>query len=343
MKEVLRNFKVKYQHDQTVGELSTKLATTIQNKSYFLVLDDIWQHGVWTNLLRTPFDPAAKGIVLITTRNDTVARAIGVEYIHRVDLMSPEVGWELQWKTMNITKYTEVQNLKTIGLEVVRLCGGLPLAIKVTASVLATKEINENEWRKVINKSAWSISTLPIELSGALYLSYDELPRQLKQCFLYRALYPEDFTMFRDDLVRYWIAEDFVQEQETQLLEDTTEEYYYELIDRNLLQPHETSADYARCKMHDLLRKLAQHLSGEEFFCGDPQSLETKSLTKLRRIAIFTGKEFSIAPSVQKEHIIRVRTMITRCTALEVEKYNFQNTPKDTSVGSHWFNYTKYS
>ena len=257
--------------------------------------------------------------------------------------MSPEVGWELQWKTMNITKYTEVQNLKTIGLEVVRLCGGLPLAIKVTASVLATKEINENEWRKVINKSAWSISTLPIELSGALYLSYDELPRQLKQCFLYCALYPEDFTMFRDDLVRYWIAEDFVQEQETQLLEDTAEEYYYELIDRNLLQPHETSADYARCKMHDLLRKLAQHLSGEEFFCGDPQSLETKSSTKLRRIAIFTGKEFSIAPSVQKEHIIRVRTMITRCTALEVEKYNFQNTPKDTSVGSHWFNYTKYS
>ena len=163
---------------------------------------------------------------------------------------------------------------------------------------------------------------LPTELSGALYLSYDELPRQLKQCFLYRALYPEDFTMFRDDLVRYWIAEDFVQEQETQLLEDTAEEYYYELIDRNLLQPHETSADYARCKMHDLLRKLAQHLSGEEFFCGDPQSLETKSSTKLRRIAIFTGKEFSIAPSVQKEHIIRVRTMIGVNSLNAIEKYN---------------------
>jgi len=77
-----------------------------------------------------------------------------VEYIHRVDSMSQEVGWELLWKSMNIIKYIEVQNLKTIGLEVVRLCGGLPLAIKVIASVLATKEINENEWRKVMNKSA---------------------------------------------------------------------------------------------------------------------------------------------------------------------------------------------
>jgi len=207
------------------------------------VLDDVWQHGVWNNLLRTLFDSAATGIVLITTRNDIVARAIGEEYIHRVDLMSPEVGWELLWKSMNIIKYIEVQNLKTIGLEIVRFRGGLPLAIKVTASVLATKEINENEWRKVINKSTWSISTLPIELSGALYLSYDQLPWHFKQCFLYCALYPEDFTMHRDDLVRFWIAEGFVQEQETQLLEDTTKEYYYELIYRNLLQPHESVAD----------------------------------------------------------------------------------------------------
>jgi len=154
LKEVLRKFEVQYQHDRTVGELSTKLATAIQNKRYFLVLDDVWQHGVWTNLLRTPFDTAAKGIVLVTTRNDTVARAIGVEYIYGVDLMSPEVGWELLWKSMNITNYIEVQNLKTIGLEIVHLCGGLPLAIKVTASVLEAKEINENEWRKVINLSA---------------------------------------------------------------------------------------------------------------------------------------------------------------------------------------------
>ena len=42
LKEVLRNFEVQYQHDQTVGELSTKLATAIENKSYFLVLDDVW-------------------------------------------------------------------------------------------------------------------------------------------------------------------------------------------------------------------------------------------------------------------------------------------------------------
>jgi len=133
---------------------------------------------------------------------------------------------------------------------------------------------------------------------------------------------------FCSDLVRDWIVEGFVKEKGTQLLEDTAEEYYYELIYRNLLQPHETSVDYAICKMQDLLRKLAQHLSGEEFFCGDSQSLETKSLTKLRRIAIVTGKEFSIAPSVQKEHNIRVRTLTAKCKALEVKNTIFETLPK---------------
>lgn len=157
----------------------------------------------------------------MTTRNDTVARAIGVDKMHRVELMSVDVGWELLWKSMNINKESDVQNLRGIGMQIVHLCGGLPLAIKVTASVLATKEKSENEWRKVLNRSAWSMSKLPSELRGALYLSYDELPRCLKQCFLYCALYPEDFIMHRDDLIRYWVTEGFVQEQEEQLVEDT--------------------------------------------------------------------------------------------------------------------------
>ncbi|CAO1940352.1 unnamed protein product [Urochloa humidicola] len=319
LKEVLRNFDVQYQHDETVGELSTKLATAIQNNSFFLVLDDVWYHGVWTNLLRTPFDTAATGTVVITTRNDTVARAIGVEYIHRVDLMLPEVGWELLWKSMNIDRYVEVQNLKSIGLEIVRLCGGLPLAIKVTASVLATKERDENEWRKVTNKTAWSMSNLPIELRGALYLSYDELPRHLKQCFLYFALYQEDWHIELDDITRFWIAEGFIEEQEDQLLEDTAKEYYNELINRNLLQPVPNVVDNSICKVHDLLRQLAGHLSAEECFCGDAQLLESKDFSKLRRISFFTDKDFGVTPIVQREQN-RVRTLIARCK--KASKFN---------------------
>ncbi|TVU23522.1 hypothetical protein EJB05_25896, partial [Eragrostis curvula] len=327
MKEVLRNIGVPYRQDETIGELSTTLATAIENESFFLVLDDVWQHEVWTSLLRTPVCTAAKGTILVTSRNDTVARAIGVEAMHRVELMSEEVGWELLRKSMNINKETDVHSLKFIGTEITRMCGGLPLAIKVIASVLATKEKTENEWRKVLNRRAWSMSMLPTELSGALYLSYDDLPHHLKQCFLYCSLYPEDHNLFRDDLVRYWVAEGFVQEQDNQFLEETAEEYYYELIYRNLLLPNPHYADYSRCKMHDLLRQLAQYLSQDECFCGEPEFLESKSLSRLRRISIVTDKDSILLPYVDKEHI-RARTfLIRRSKSPKVENTIFKRLP----------------
>ncbi|XP_062182780.1 putative disease resistance protein RGA4 [Phragmites australis] len=327
LKEVLRNIGVHYQQDETVGELSRKLSLATENKSFFLVLDDVWQHEVWTNVLRTPLTTAATGIILVTTRNDIVARAIGVEHVHGVELMSADVGWELLWKSMNIKEETEVQNLRGIGMDIVRMCGGLPLAIKVTASVLATKDKTENQWRNFINKSAWSMNKVPIELRGALYLSYDDLPWYLKQCFLYCALYPEDFIMHRDDLIRYWVAEGFVQQQEEQLPEDTAKEYYFELICRNLLQPIPGYADYSRCKMHDLLRQLSQHLSQDECFHGEPQSLEAKSLSRLRRVSIVTDRDSVVLPNVDKEQT-RARTLLIHCAkSPRVENTIFRRLP----------------
>uniref|UniRef100_A0A0E0BM33 Uncharacterized protein n=1 Tax=Oryza glumipatula TaxID=40148 RepID=A0A0E0BM33_9ORYZ len=273
LRQLLRTMEVQYRQEDSVGELQSKLESAIKDKSYFLVLDDVWQHDVWTNLLRTPLYAATSGIVLITTRQDTVAREIGVEEPHHIDLMSPAVGWELLWKSINIEDEKEVQNLRDIGIKIIQKCGGLPLAIKVIARVLASKDKTENEWKKILANYVWSMAKLPKEIRGALYLNYDDLPQHLKQCFLYCIVYPEDCTILRDDLIRLWVAEGFVEVHKDQLLEDTEEEYYYELISRNLLQPVDTSFDQSKCKMHDLLRQLACHLSREECYIGDPTSL----------------------------------------------------------------------
>jgi hypothetical protein len=126
---------------------------------------------------------------------------------------------------MNITQEKEVQNMQDIGIDIVRKCGGLPLAIKLIAKVLASKDRKENEWKKILRKDACSMSNLPSEIKGALYLSYEELPHHLKQCFVYCAMYPEDAVLFRDDIVRAWVAESFIDEKDGQLLEDRAEEY----------------------------------------------------------------------------------------------------------------------
>ena len=49
-----------------------------------------------------PLHVASSVVVLLTTRFDTVAVETGMDYTHRVDLMSLDIGWELLWKSMGI-------------------------------------------------------------------------------------------------------------------------------------------------------------------------------------------------------------------------------------------------
>nr|UBY07471.1 NBS-LRR disease resistance protein [Dasypyrum villosum] len=282
---VLRNIGVHHEQGETIAELQRKLAETIEGKSFFLVLDDVWHSNVWMDLLRPPLHETTSGVILITTRDDQITSRIGVEHTHRVDLMSVEVGWELLWKSMNIEEEKEVQQLRNTGIEIVRKCGHLPLAIKVTASALASRDLTENEWKRYLGKYVGSQSMLSDEIEGALYLSYDELPHRLKQCFLYCALYGEDSIIWRNEVP--YIAE----------------EYYYELIHRNLLQPDSSSFDQSRCKMHDLLRQLACNISREECFVGD--------------------KDMLVLPRVDKVEV-KVRTFLTVCGPQRIEDTLFK-------------------
>ncbi|CAN6226633.1 unnamed protein product [Urochloa humidicola] len=327
LKEILRNIGVHQEQGESVSELTAKLAKTIEGKSVLLVLDDLWESDVWTNLLRTPLHDATQATIVITTRYDKIAKETGVNHMHRVELMSDEDGWELLLKTMNIDDKKSVYNLKDIGIEIVRKCGALPLAIRAIASVLATKETTEMEWQQFLRNNAWSVNRLPPMLRGALYLSYDQLPQNLKQCFLYCTLYPEDMTMYRDHLVRFWIAEGFIEKQENELMECTAEEYYYELISRNLLIVDPFVADQSRCKMHDLFRNLAHHLSKEECFHGDPQSLKGDSISKLRRVSVITDKDKIVLPNVDKQQL-RLRTLIDfSCNSITIEESIFKKLP----------------
>ncbi|XP_044972005.1 putative disease resistance protein RGA4 [Hordeum vulgare subsp. vulgare] len=309
LKEVLRNIGVHHEQGETIAELQRKLAETIEGKSFFLVLDDVWHPNVWTDLLRPPFHTTISGVILITTRDDQIAVRIGIQHTHQVDLMSVEVGWELLWKSMNIVEEKEVHNLKTTGMEIVRKCGRLPLSIKVTSSALASRDLTENEWRKFLGKYSGPHGMLSDDIEGVLYVSYDELPHRLKQCFLYCALYTEDSIMYRGVITKLWIAEGFIEEQQGQLLEDIAEGYYYELIHRNLLQPDNTIFNQSQCRMHDLLRQLACKLSREECFIGDVETLRGENILKLRRLSVVSKKDKLVLPSMDNM-AVKVRTFL---------------------------------
>ncbi|CAL4990514.1 unnamed protein product [Urochloa decumbens] len=112
-----------------------------------------------------------------------------------------------------------------------------------------------------------------------------------------------------------WVAEGFIDEQDGKLLEDIAEEYYYELIYRNIFQQNILQGEYLKidlseCRVHDLLRQLACHLSREECFVGDPESIRVNATSKFRRISVVTAKDMVPLPNKGKDKY-KVRTWIT--------------------------------
>ncbi|XP_073102804.1 putative disease resistance protein RGA3 [Elaeis guineensis] len=317
LKEIIRGAGGNYGKAETKAELVTCLSFVL-SKRFFIVLDDVWEKDVWEDLLRYAVENATStGKIVITTRDRNVAGSIVAERegIHRVDKMDDHSGWKLLCKIVfgDDDEEEEISSLKEIGVRIVEKCDGLPLAIKVIAGVLRSKERSNLEWNKVLQSGVWSMSQLQEQLPRALFLSYEYLPSDLKQCFLYCSLFPEDYRMDRDELIRYWVAEGFVRRtQGDTIMEDLAEDFWRELIGRNLLQ-RVFFADLSDpagncCTMHDLLRSLAHFLIRDEsIFLGDhEQSPNTNPLSKLRRLSMVnTGERLEVPDEIKQQKCLR--------------------------------------
>nr|XP_019709573.1 putative disease resistance protein RGA4 [Elaeis guineensis] len=196
LKDIIRKAGGNYGEAETKEELIRCLYSTLSQR-FFIILDDVWEKDVWAKLLRYAIEnAAASGKILITTRNTNIARNIGAD-IHHVNKMDDDSCWKLLHKNVfgDDDEEEEISGLKEIGIKIVEKCDGLPLAVKVIAGVLRSMDRNTIEWNKVLESDAWSMSQLHEELPGALFLSYEDLPSDLKQCFLYCSLFPEDSKM----------------------------------------------------------------------------------------------------------------------------------------------------
>ncbi|KAB1200208.1 putative disease resistance RPP13-like protein 1 [Morella rubra] len=109
--------------------------------------------------------------VLITTRNDTVPRAMHAIATHRVEQLSDDDCWLLFAKQA----FGEVcsdshEELEVIGRQIIKKCKGLPLAIKAIGALLWS-ELDVDEWNKILDSDLWD---LPINETNILIV-YAEL------------------------------------------------------------------------------------------------------------------------------------------------------------------------
>ncbi|XBJ21896.1 hypothetical protein VPH35_000365 [Triticum aestivum] len=181
-----------------------------------------------------------------------------------------------------------------VSKDILKKCGGVPLAIITIASALASGQHvkPKREWDVLLQSlgSGLTEDNSLEEMRRILSFSYYNLPSHLKTCLLYLCIYPEDSTIFRDRLIRKWVAEGFVHhgDQGTSLFLVRLN-YFNQLINRSMIQPiyDELGQVYACC-VHDMVPDLICNLSREAKFVNvlDGTGNSISSQSNVRRLSL---------------------------------------------------------
>jgi NB-ARC domain len=197
---------------------------------YLLVLDDVWTHELWGHIEEVLIDANNGSRVLITSRYENVARVADASLEpYKLPFLSDDEGLRLLLKKA-ICNRSYSNDLINVAMKLVKKCGGLPLALIVLGGLLSRKPIEYTEWNKLLQTMSWH--TDGMQCIKILATSYDDLPLALKYCFMYCAAFPEDYEIQSKDLIRMWIAEDFIPKEENKTLEETAERFLEDLVQR---------------------------------------------------------------------------------------------------------------
>ncbi|KAB5530075.1 hypothetical protein DKX38_020156 [Salix brachista] len=159
--------------DEHTGGLSNldailkKLQQELENKTFLLVLDDVWNedHGMWDDLkdLLLKLNKKDGNAVVVTTRSKQVADMMETSpgSQHEPGKLSDDECWSIiKQKVSRGGGATLAADLESIGKDIAKKCGGLPLLAKVLGGTLRRKETQE--WRSILNKKSESFSELAL-------------------------------------------------------------------------------------------------------------------------------------------------------------------------------------
>ncbi|KAJ1277147.1 hypothetical protein BS78_05G272300 [Paspalum vaginatum] len=174
---------------------------------------------------------------------------------------------------------------------------GLPLSIVLLSGLMQTKEY-PNEWKAVFNHLK---SKKTKRLDSILSMCFDDLPHDLKSCFLYFAALPMNTPIEARKLICMWMAEGFLRSKDGKTMEKVGRIYLHELIIRHLVIFNVSAGDEfvaVHHKVHEFLQQEAQEASFVDIHNGD----DIPSLANARRLSLqnYTDKYAALANSLPK-------------------------------------------
>ncbi|GMY30894.1 disease resistance protein RPM1-like [Fagus crenata] len=256
-------------------QLISKLRQYLLEQRYVVVFDDIWNISFWRHIKLALPDNKKGSRIVITTRSESVAPSNIESPSYHVYKLSPlplEVARELFCKKVFQREGGHgPPELVEFSNGIIKRCGGLPLAIVTIGGLLSTKKKIASEWCKFLGSLSSELESNPhlLDITKILSFSYQDLPYNLKACFLYFGMFPEDYVINCARLIRLWIAEGFVKEKQGLTLEDVAQDYLSQLIHRSMVQVAEFDfvGKTRSCRVHDMMREVTLSRSEELSFC----------------------------------------------------------------------------
>ncbi|KAJ6828924.1 putative disease resistance protein isoform X3 [Iris pallida] len=275
-------------------EVVSNLYNFLEGRKYLIVMDDIWGTEVWLQVKSALPNERNGSRVLFTTRSVDVAKSADptippVELPYLSYKQSRELLLRKAFRTHPDAKPSCPSELGEAAHELIRKCGGLPLALVVLGGLLSVKERTFNVWKDMADSLNWDSSRDGKGCLEILALSYDDLPdHRSKSCFLYLGSWPEDSVIKASELVWQWIGEGFVATEETAMgyLDELAQRCMIQVVKRSL-----TDRRISKFRIHDLLRDLCISVAKKNRFFttykyNKDDAVEVEDVVTSRRLVV---------------------------------------------------------
>uniref|UniRef100_K3ZN81 Uncharacterized protein n=1 Tax=Setaria italica TaxID=4555 RepID=K3ZN81_SETIT len=245
---------------------------------YLLLIDDIWSAKPWGDIRNClPIENKKCSRIIVTSRFQAVGAAGSAggttNLLHTVDFLNAVQSKNLLKRSVYESKSSrESEKVQDkVPEEILKICGGLPLAIVSMAGLVACNPSKaSSHWDKVC-KSLFPESVTALSLDGVtriLDFCYNDLPGDLKTCALYLSMFPKGSKIRMKRLARRLTAEGFVSEKQGLTEEEVAETYFNQLMRRKLIRPveHNSNGKVKTFLVHDMVLEYIVSKSSEENF-----------------------------------------------------------------------------
>ncbi|KAK1272681.1 putative disease resistance protein [Acorus gramineus] len=186
-----------------------KIHDHMQQQRCVIFFDDIWSIDGWDDIrVIFPISMCRSKIVYTTRDYDVASKLASEDFVFKLQPLKEDEAWALFCKRAFHGSCCPGE-LEDLARELVKRCEGLPLAIVVLGGLMCSKT-SISYWRMVISGFD-SFLVGDQRIKDILKLSFEVLPYQLKNCFLYCSAFPKGFLFRKNKIIRLWVAEGFIE------------------------------------------------------------------------------------------------------------------------------------